>query len=167
MASISVATCSTTTVMPMRVSWKDAPGDWRQQRWQVAFVQTFAILARPQVHDVWMAQDLGKPLDSSLRHLESMHRPEARRQCSLPKTAAEAVEAVRGEPRGTLVVGGTPHENPGCRPKNRASPLWSATVGTIFATRASLGRWRSGDILPSTGTVRVLLLGSPAPHAST
>ena len=80
-----------------------------------------------------------KPLDSPLRLQESMHRPETRtqqRQQSLPKTAAEAVEAVRGEPRENLVARGTPHENPGRRPKNRGSGVgfflcgWRVVAGT-------------------------------------
>ena len=65
MASISVATCSTTTVMPMRVSWKEAPGDWRLQM-AVAFLQTIAVLARPQVHDVgWLRNPQAQDLDTT------------------------------------------------------------------------------------------------------
>ena len=63
----------------------------------------------------------------------------------LPKTAAVAVEAVRGGQRGNLVVRGARHENPGRRPENRALTTLECHSGNTHAVRASPGRWRSGN----------------------
>ena len=63
----------------------------------------------------------------------------------LPKTAAVAVEAVRGEQGGNLVVRGARHENPGRRPENRALTTLECHSGNSFALRISPGRWRTGN----------------------